>query len=86
MVKVEGGTSKEDVTMYYRCGFEAFAYLFGNPLFVDNMDFIPYKLWRDQTRKVRVFNKSMSGTKAWKIQVRNISVFFTRHEINSTLG
>ena len=40
-VSVEGGTTKDPLTLYYRDGLECFKFLFGNPLFVDYMEYIP---------------------------------------------
>ena len=40
-VNIEGGVTKDPLTLYYRDGLECFKFLFGNPLFVDHMEYIP---------------------------------------------
>lgn len=72
-VDVQGGTTKEPLTFYYRDGLDCFRFLFGNPLFLNHMDYIPRREYTDEERKERLYNEIMTGDMAWSLQVPILS-------------
>ncbi|KAH8102792.1 hypothetical protein DFH11DRAFT_1521671, partial [Phellopilus nigrolimitatus] len=67
-VSVKGGTTKKPLTLLYRDGLECFKYLFGNPLFQNHMDFIPRRVYTDNTQKERLYSEIMTGDYVWDVQ------------------
>lgn len=68
-VSVEGGTTKDPLTLYYRNGLECFQFLFGNPLFLDHMDYVPRRESTTGEKPERLYNELMTGDRAWNLQV-----------------
>ena len=75
-VGVEGGTTKDPLTLYYRDGLECFEFLFGNPLFLDHMEYIPRHEFTTGESSERLYNEMMTGDRAWDLQVSSISNAF----------
>ena len=71
-VSVEGGTTKDPLTLYYRDGLECFKFLFGNPLFVDYMEYIPHREFTTGAKPERLYNEIMMGNRAWSLQVSHV--------------
>ena len=72
-IKIEGGDTKDPLTLYYRDGLDCFKFLLGNPLFADYMDFSPRHEYVDEDKSERLFNEIMTGDLAWTLQVRGLS-------------
>lgn len=68
-VKVQGGDTKQPMTLYYRDGLECFKFLFGNPLFQHHMDYIPRREYSNEDKTERLYNEIMTGDRAWELQV-----------------
>ena len=68
-VAVEGGSTKEPMTLYFRDALECFKFLYGNPLFSDHMDFVPRREYTDKEKTERLYNEIMTGDRAWTLQV-----------------
>ena len=71
-VSVEGGATKDPLTLYYRDGLECFRFLFGNPLFVDYMEYIPRREFTTGEKPERLYNEIMTGNRAWSLQVSHV--------------
>ena len=71
-VVVRGGVTKKPLTLYYRDGLECFRFLFGNPLFLNHMDFIPHREYTSNDKMERLYNDIMTGDNVWKLQVRSL--------------
>ena len=61
--------TKDPVYLYYRNTLDCVKLLFNHPLFADNMDFSPYRLFTSGECDVRVYTKWMSSDSAWEVQV-----------------
>ena len=70
VVEVPGGNTKDPLVLYYRDGLECFRHLFGNPLFVDYMDYIPRREYTNGERVERLHNDLMTGDRVWELQVK----------------
>ena len=68
-VKIEGGTTKDPLTLYYRDGLECFRFLFGNPLFLDHMEYAPQREFTAGEKPERLYNEMMTGDRPWDLQV-----------------
>lgn len=68
-VEVGGGTTKKPLTLYYRDGLECFKFLFGNPLFLNHMDYTPRREYVGVEKRERLYNEMMTGNRAWTLQV-----------------
>lgn len=68
-VKVDGGDTSEPITLYYRDGLECFRFLFGNPLFADQIDYAPRRVYSDDSRREHLYNELMTADRAWHLQV-----------------
>jgi hypothetical protein len=66
--------TKNPVKLYYRDAIECLESLFGNPLFVDALQFAPFRLFTAAEKLVRAYSEWMSGDIAWEAQVRLHSV------------
>ena len=83
-VSIEGGTTKDPLTLYYRDGLQCFEFLFGNPLFLDHMEYVPRREFTTGEGSERLYNEMMTGDRAWGLQVNSISnVFHARLMIYS---
>ena len=71
-VSIEGGTTKDPLTLYYRDGLECFKFLFGNPLFVDYMEYIPRREFTTGDKPERLYSEIMTGNRAWSLQVSHV--------------
>ena len=68
-INVQGGTTKELLTLFYRDGLECFRFLFGNPLFADHMDLVPRREYTSADKHERLYTELMTGDMAWSLQV-----------------
>ena len=68
-VGIEGGITKDALTLYYRDGLECFRFLFGNPLFLDHMEYVPRREYTTGEKVERLYNEMMTGDRAWTLQV-----------------
>ena len=68
-VSIEGGTTKEPMTLFFRDSLDCFKSLFGNPLFSGHMDFRPRREYADEAKTERFYNEIMTGDRAWNLQV-----------------
>ena len=75
---IEGGTTTDTITFYYRDGLECFRYLFGNPLFKNYFDIQPELLYEDETMSSRLYYGFMNGDMTWKLQVREVVVSYVK--------
>ena len=71
-VVVRGGVTKKPLTLYYRDGLECFRFLFGNPLFLDHMEYVPRREYTTGEKVERLYNEMMTGDRAWDLQVSTI--------------
>ena len=74
-VSVPGGSTKDPLRLVYRDGLECFSFLFGNPLFVNHMDYSPRRVWVDDNMESRIYDEPMTGDFAWNLQVLNVVLF-----------
>ena len=78
-VGIKGGTTKDPLTLFYRDGLECFKFLFGNPLFLDHIDYVPRREFTTGEKPERLYNEMMTGNRAWALQVNCITrIFFAR--------
>ena len=77
-VKIEGGTTKDPLTLYYRDGLECFEFLFGNPLLLDHMEYVPRHEFTVGEKPERLYNEIMTGDRAWALQVSSVSKCFVQ--------
>ena len=68
-VQVRGGVTTESMTLYFRDALECFKFLFGNPLFSNNMEYTPRREFTSDERPERLYNEMMTGDLAWNLQV-----------------
>ena len=78
-VSIEGGTTRDPLTLYYRDGLECFKFLFGDPLFQDHMEYVPRREFTAGEKPERLFNEIMTGDRAWALQVSSV----LRHNVQS---
>ena len=71
-VSIEGGTTRDPLTLYYRDGLECFKFLFGDPLFQDHMEYVPRCEFTAGEKPERLFNEIMTGDRAWALQVSSV--------------
>ena len=64
--------------LFYRDALNCVEYVFGNPLFVNHMDFCPVCVYQDAKQTIRMYGEWMTGDTAWEMQVCSISLFFLR--------
>ena len=76
-----GGSTKDPLNLLYRDGLECFSFLFGNPVFVDHMDYSPRRVWTDDNMLSRIYDEPMTGDFAWELQVRKMP-FITNIPLN----
>lgn len=69
IVHIQDGTTKDPITLYYRDGLDCFKFLFGNPLFLDYMEYIPRREFTTDEPAERLYNEIMTGDLAWELQV-----------------
>ncbi len=72
-ITVEGGTTRTPIKFFFRDGLECFCFLFGNPVFFENLEIEPYMIFEDDFQENQVFSEPNSGKYTWKVQVRGIS-------------
>ena len=68
-IEVEGGETKDALTLYYRDGLECFRFLFANPLLSNYMDYTPRREYVANDKCERLYNELMTGDLAWTLQV-----------------
>jgi hypothetical protein len=61
--------TKDPLYLYYCDALDCVKLLFNHPLFADNMEFSPYRLFTSRERDVRVYAEWMSSDGAWELQV-----------------
>jgi hypothetical protein len=66
-ITVEGYRTTEPIILYYRDSAECVEYLLNNPLFENNMNFIPVKHYTANGK--RVVREPISAQQAWETQV-----------------
>lgn len=69
VVSVHGGFTKDPMKFHYRDGLECFKFLFGNPLFSDQMEYTPRREFTSDEQPERLYNEMMTGDLAWSLQV-----------------
>lgn len=69
MIEIEGGVTKDPLTLYYRDGLDCFKFLLANPLFAEYMDFSPRHEYVSEDKSERLYNEMMTGDLAWNLQV-----------------
>ena len=75
-VSIEGGVTKDPLTLFYRDGLECFKFLFGNPLFLDHMEYVPRREFTTGEKPERLYNEMMTGDRVWALQVNRITGVF----------
>ena len=78
-VHVEGGTTRDPLTLYYRDGLECFKHIFGCPLYDKYMDFVPRREYTNGEKTERLYNEMMTGDRAWTLQVYLSSKLLTQN-------
>ena len=73
-IKVEGGTTKDPLTFYYRDGLDCFKFLLANPLLADYMDYTPRREYANEDKSKWLYNEMMTGDLAWNLQVRILAL------------
>jgi hypothetical protein len=66
------GTPIGPVKLYFRDPIEAIQSLLHQPQLKDDLEFVPRKVWTDETCSSRVFNEIFTGKWAWKTQVSQL--------------
>ena len=69
MVEVPGGRTRAPIKFLFRDGVQCFSFLFGNPIFKDNMEYAPRRVWEDETKTSRLYSETMTGDLPWELQV-----------------
>ena len=73
-VSIGGGSTRDPLTLYYRDGLECFRFLFGNPLFLDHMEYAPRREFTAGEKPERLYNEMMTGDRPWDLQVSSIII------------
>ena len=68
-VSLTGHPTREPMLLFHCDTLECVEYLFGNPTFVDQIDFQPVRLYRDLKRTVCMYSEWVTGNTAWEMQV-----------------
>ena len=66
----------EEVILYYRNPLQCLQSLLCNPLFSDHLEFVPYRIYEDASKQVRIFSEWLSGNVSWEIQVSHICIAY----------
>ena len=61
--------TKTPVTLYYRDPIECLQSLLRSPLLANQLEFVPYRLYKTADKLMRVYSEWMSGEAAWEMQV-----------------
>ena len=69
MIEIEGGDTKDPLTLYYRDGLDCFKFLLANPLLAEYVDFSPRHEYVGEDKSERLYNEMMTGDRAWTLQV-----------------
>ncbi len=84
-VEVPGGSSKKSMELLFRDGFECFSFLFGNPIFQDQLELSPRRVFDSAVtcsdsdsdgstpQHPRVYSEIMTGNWPWEVQVMLVS-------------
>ena len=57
------------ICLYYRNPFECIQFLLHNPLYTDNIKFVPYNLYKSAQKQMQLYMEWFSGDVTWKLQV-----------------
>ncbi|KAJ7029159.1 hypothetical protein C8F04DRAFT_1212028 [Mycena alexandri] len=60
--------TKSPLTLYYRDPLECLQYLLSNPLIQDHVQFMPFRLWANSDKLMRIYTEWLSGDVAWNMQ------------------
>jgi hypothetical protein len=74
-VTLTGHATKEPMLLFYCDALDCVEYLFGNPIFANQIDFHPVRLYRDSERMIRIYTEWITGNAAWDMQVRPYTSF-----------
>ncbi|KAG1885867.1 uncharacterized protein F5891DRAFT_890093, partial [Suillus fuscotomentosus] len=60
--------TKSPIRLFWRDPVECLESLFSNPLFHDQLDFVPRRIYTTSARLLRVYSEWLTGNSAWEIQ------------------
>lgn len=66
----ESGTATDNVTLFYRNPVDAVKALLSRPNLVDELEFVPKRVWANKEKKSRIYSEVLTGDWAWNTQVR----------------
>lgn len=55
------------ICLYYRNPLKCIQFLLHNPLYTDNIKFVPYHLYKSAQKQMRLYTEWLSGDVAWKL-------------------
>jgi hypothetical protein len=61
--------TKSPIELYYRNPMECIETLFNSPLLADNMELVPYRVYKTSKKIMWIYSEWMSGDAAWEMQV-----------------
>lgn len=62
--------TKNPVYLYWRDPLDCVASILSHPLFTDELDFIPRRVYTTSAKDCRVYSDWITGEEAWEMQVR----------------
>jgi hypothetical protein len=74
-------STKSPIRLFWRDPVDCLESLFSNPLFHDQLDFIPCRVYKTAVRLLCVYSEWLTGDAAWSIQVCTV-VELTRDAIS----
>ena len=80
-IELEGYETNGPMEFYYRDSAECVAHLFGNPLFVNAMDYSPYRLYDSEEKSTRYYYGVMSAEWSWDAQVSDYQARLLRERL-----
>lgn len=66
--------AKHQLDLYYRNPLECIEALMQNPMVIDFIGYSPMRIYRSAARVLRVYNEWLSGSAAWDVQVKDLSL------------
>ena len=67
--------TKEPPCLFYRNPIECLQALLSHPLFQSHISFVPRRVWTCAVKICRIYDKWLSGDRAWSIQVLCFQLF-----------
>lgn len=62
--------TKSPIYLYWRDPLECLASILSHPVFANQLDFVPRRVYTTATNECRVYSDWITGEDAWEMQVR----------------